>query len=254
MTLTDDFTLKCMKGSPVFLGDICAIYPRKLGDIIDIGYSTFLKYINLFNMEKPSSQEVKDNELGALLNKLDDFQYFLFMVNIDSESNQLAKNAFYFFTHEQVIFSLEQEEIIIGPPQEKHLMVAEDFYNFRKILRRMYFLDISKDDIVIEEDDDPRVRAIKKKLLERKKKLKKAKTKDNDSNVEFSDLIGSLTLNNCGLNMENIWNVTYYAFHDQLKRMGWRDQFNINNQMALAGAKVDKEKLKHWIKSISSEN
>ena len=254
MTLTDDFTLKCMKGSPVFLDDICAIYPRKLGDIVDIGYSTFLKYINLFNMEKPSSQEVKDNELGTLLNKLDDFQYFLFMVNIDSESNQLAKNAFHFFTHEQVIFSLEQEEIIIGPPQEKHLMIAEDFYTFRKILRRMYFLDVSKDDIVIEEDDDPRVRAIKKKLLERKKKLKKAKTKDNDSNVEFSDLIGSLTLNNCGLNMENIWNITYYAFHDQLKRMGWRDQFNINNQMALAGAKVDKEKLKHWIKSISSEN
>lgn len=254
MTLTDDFTLKCMKGSPVFLDDICAIYPRKLGDIVDIGYSTFLKYINLFNMEKPSLQEVKDNELSALLNKLDDFQYFLFMVNIDSESNQLAKNAFNFFTHEQVIFSLEQEEIIIGPPQERHLMVAEDFYNFRKILRRMYFLDVSKDDIVIEEDDDPRVRAIKKKLLERKKKLKKAKTKDNDSNVEFSDLIGSLTLNNCGLNMENIWNITYYAFHDQLKRMGWRDQFNINNQMALAGAKVDKEKLKHWIKSISSEN
>lgn len=254
MTLTDDFTLKCMKGSPVFLDDICAIYPRKLGDIVDIGYSTFLKYINLFNMEKPSLQEVKDNELSALLNKLDDFQYFLFMVNIDSESNQLAKNAFHFFTHEQVIFSLEQEEIIIGPPQERHLMVAEDFYNFRKILRRMYFLDVSKDDIVIEEDDDPRVRAIKKKLLERKKKLKKTKTKDNDSNVEFSDLIGSLTLNNCGLNMENIWNITYYAFHDQLKRMGWRDQFNINNQMALAGAKVDKEKLKHWIKSISSEN
>lgn len=254
MTLTDDFTLKCMKGSPVFLDDICAIYPRKLGDIVDIGYSTFLKYINLFNMEKPSLQEVKDNELSALLNKLDDFQYFLFMVNIDSESNQLAKNAFHFFTHEQVIFSLEQEEIIIGPPQERHLMVAEDFYNFRKILRRMYFLDVSKDDIVIEEDDDPRVRAIKKKLLERKKKLKKTKTKDNDSNVEFSDLIGSLTLNNCGLNMENIWNITYYAFHDQLKRMGWRDQFNINNQMALAGAKVDKEKMKHWIKSISSEN
>ena len=254
MTLTDDFTLKCMKGSPVFLDDICAIYPRKLGDIVDIGYSTFLKYINLFNMEKPSLQEVKDNELSALLNKLDDFQYFLFMVNIDSESNQLAKNAFHFFTHEQVIFSLEQEEIIIGPPQERHLMVAEDFYNFRRILRRMYFLDVSKDDIVIEEDDDPRVRAIKKKLLERRKKLKKAKTKDNDSNVEFSDLIGSLTLNNCGLNMENIWNITYYAFHDQLKRMGWRDQFNINNQMALAGAKVDKEKMKHWIKSISSEN
>ena len=35
--------------------------------------------------------------------------------------------------------------------------------------------------------------------------------------------------------MSNIWDITYYAFHDQLKRMGWRDQFNINNQAAMAG-------------------
>ena len=133
-------------------------------------------------------------------------------------------------------------------------MLAEDFYDFRKILRRMYFLDVSKDDIIIEEDDDPRVRAIKKKLLERKKKLKKVKSKNDDSNIEFSDLIGSLTLDNCGLNMENVWNITYYAFHDQLKRMEWREQFNINNRAALAGAKIDKEQLKHWIRSIKSDN
>ena len=254
MTLTDDFTLKCMKGSPVFLKDICAVFPRTVGDIVDVGYSTFLKYINLFSMEKPEPKALEDSELAKALSELDDFIYFLFIASIDAEANQLAKNAFQFFTHEQAIFSLEQKQIIIGPPQEKHLMLAEDFYDFRKILRRMYFLDVSKDDIVIEENDDPRVRAIKKKLLERKKKLKKVKSKNGDSNIEFSDLIGSLTLNNCGLNMENIWNITYYAFHDQLKRMGWRDQFNINNQMALAGAKVDKEKMKHWIKSISSEN
>ena len=51
MTLTDDFTLKCMKGSPVFLKDICAVFPRTIGDIVDVGYSTFLKYINLFSVE-----------------------------------------------------------------------------------------------------------------------------------------------------------------------------------------------------------
>ena len=36
MTLTDDFTLKCMKGSPVFLKDICAVFPRTVGDIVDV--------------------------------------------------------------------------------------------------------------------------------------------------------------------------------------------------------------------------
>jgi len=41
--------------------------------------------------------------------------------------------------------------------------------------------------------------------------------------MKLSDLIGSMTINDCGLNISNVWNITYYAFHDQLKRMGWRD-------------------------------
>jgi hypothetical protein len=41
--------------------------------------------------------------------------------------------------------------------------------------------------------------------------------------MKLSDLIGSITINDCGLNIINIWDITYYAFHDQLKRMGWRD-------------------------------
>ena len=44
--------------------------------------------------------------------------------------------------------------------------------------------------------------------------------------------------------------ITYYAFYDQLKRMGWRDQFNINNQAALAGAKLKKSQLKHGMRSM----
>ena len=54
--------------------------------------------------------------------------------------------------------------------------------------------------------------------------------------------------------MNNIWDITYYAFHDQLKRMGWRDQFIINNQAALAGAKLKKDQLKHWMRSIASSD
>jgi hypothetical protein len=59
-----------------------------------------------------------------------------------------------------------------------------------------------------------------------REKVRKAKAKkaaQEKSDMKFSDLIGSMTINDCGLNMVNIWDITYYAFHDQLKRMGWRD-------------------------------
>jgi len=64
------------------------------------------------------------------------------------------------------------------------------------------------------------------KMRENREKVRRAKAKQNSkdgSDLKMSDLIGSMTLNNCGLNMINIWDITYYAFHDQLKRMGWRD-------------------------------
>jgi len=41
MNLTDNEILKFQRGTPIFLEDICAIYPAKLGEIIDIGYDEF---------------------------------------------------------------------------------------------------------------------------------------------------------------------------------------------------------------------
>ena len=54
--------------------------------------------------------------------------------------------------------------------------------------------------------------------------------------------------------MSNVWDITYYSFRDQLKRMGWHEKFDINNRAALAGAKLKKSQLKHWIKGISNDD
>ncbi len=100
------------------------------------------------------------------------------------------------------------------------------------------------------------MKAFKMKMRENREKVRRAKAKQaarEKSDLKMSDLIGSITINNCGLNMVNIWDITYYAFHDQLKRMGWRDQFDINNRAALAGAKIKKKDLKHWMRSIAND-
>ena len=83
---------------------------------------------------------------------------------------------------------------------------------------------------------------------EAKKKIKK---RDGESELELSDLIASLTIGSNTYNMSNVWDLTYYAFQDQLKRMSWREEFDINTRASLAGAKIDKNKLSHWIKTMS---
>ena len=180
------------------------------------------------------------------------------MTNMDKEINQKAKEAFRFFTHESVTFSLDPAQIVVGPLQEKHLLTEEKFYDLRRILKRMYWVEQQEgEEIIIYDDDLPNVKALKMQMKRNREKVAKAKAKKKQqegSDLKMSDLIASVTVGNCDLNIENIWNITYYAFHDQLKRMGWRDQFNINNRAALAGAKIQKSQLKYWIKSIASDD
>ena len=255
MNLTDDEILKFQCGAPVFLDDICAIYPVTLREIVEEGYNNFQKYLGLLTASKPSAKN-EDKELEKMLADLSDFEYLLLMISIDKEVNETARNALRFFTHEiEISFSLDPAQIVLGPIQEKHLLTEDKFYDFQRILKRMYFIEVEGEEIIINKDDPPNVKALKEKMRKNREKLAKAKAKkasQEHSDLKLSDLIGSMAINHCNLSMDNIWNITYYAFHDQLKRMGWRDQFNINNQAALAGAKLKKSQLKHWMRSIAN--
>ena len=256
MNLTDSDVLKFQRGTPILLEDICAIYPVTLGEIVDLGYDTFLQYLSLLTTVKP--ENIKGNpELNEIIKDLTDFQYILMTVALDPQANQMFKDAFKFFCKENVLFSLDPAQIIVGPVEEKHILNEDNFYDFQRILRRMYFLETEGEEIIINETDDIITRNLKKKMRENREKVRRAKAKKNEkdkSDLNFSDLIGSVTINNCGLNMTNIWDITYYAFNDQLKRMGWRDQFNINTQAAMAGAKMKKSQLKHWMRSIANSD
>ena len=53
MNLPDEFTLKCLCGSPIFLDDNCAIYPATLKEIVSLGYDTFWQYLQVLIAEKP---------------------------------------------------------------------------------------------------------------------------------------------------------------------------------------------------------
>ena len=254
MNLTDNEVLKFLRGGPVFLEDICAVYSVTLGEIVDIGYDKFQQYLGILTATKPTDMKGED-ELVQLMNSISDFQYLLLMVSMDAQVNSLVKSAFHFFTHSSATFSLDPPQILLGPVEEQHVLDEKHFYDLQRILKRMYFIEVEGEEIIIYDDDDPATKRLKMQMRANREKVRKAKAKkaaQENSDMKMSDLIGSMALNDCGLNIQNIWDITYYAFHDQLKRMGWRDQFNINQKAALAGAKINKSQLKHWMRSIAS--
>jgi hypothetical protein len=63
MNLTDEATLKFMKGTPYLFEDICAVFPATLGQIVDEGYDEFEKYLSVITTMKPSVAYDADEEL-----------------------------------------------------------------------------------------------------------------------------------------------------------------------------------------------
>ena len=68
----------------------------------------------------------------------------------------------------------------------------------------MYFIEQEGEEIIIYDDDDPVTKKLKMQMRANREKVRKAKAKK--AAQEKSDMKI--------LNIHNIWDITYYAFHD----------------------------------------
>ena len=115
---------------------------------------------------------------------------------------------------------------------------------------------MSESDIILRDDDSEATRRLKLQMMRNRELVAKAKARQNRqeaSDIQFTDLVGSVALGVSGLNGVVIWDMTYYMFQDQLKRMGWKEQYQLNQRAALAGAKLKKDQLQYWIRTIASD-
>ena len=172
MNLTDNETLKFLKGSPVFIGDICAVYPATLGEIVDIGYDNFQQYLGILTMTKPMDAK-GDSEYEDLLNQITDFQYLLLMASMDLNVNTTLKSALRFFTHMEATITMEPPMIIMGPIEEKRFLDDTNFKDLQHLINRMYFIEQEGDEIIINDDDDPATKRIKMQMKANREKRRR---------------------------------------------------------------------------------
>ena len=242
-----------MCGLPVVYSDVCVVKSPFLKDIAAEGLTKFYQYLSFMTIKKPA---MENEEIQKLLSPLSDFEYLILLSQMEPENHKLISAAFQFFTGEKPIFLTSPTRIVLGDAAEKRMLDKNNFQGFSDLIALACAMrDPKEGTIEFLATDTPRVRALKEKLLkgrkDREESKKKAKKKEGEGEIELSDLIGSLAIGSNAYNMSNVWDLTYYAFQDQLKRMSWREEFDINTRASLAGAKLDKSKLSHWIKSMT---
>lgn len=199
---------------------------------------------------------MENEEIQKLLSPLSDFEYLVLLAQMEPENHKIISAAFQFFTDDKPIFLTQPTRVVLGDAAEKRVLTKDNFIGFSELVSLACAMrDPKEDTIEFLDSDTPRVRALKEKMLkgrrDREEAKKKAKRQSGEKELELSDLIASLAIGSNTYNMSNVWDLTYYAFQDQLKRMSWREEFDINTRASLAGAKLDKNKLSHWIKSMT---
>lgn len=236
-------------GIPTQIDNICKVYPVTLREIAQIGVKNFYSYLNLFTLEKEDIDEFLRQQ--GIEEDITPFQFTLINASSDEQYLQNLQEAFKFFLHEDKITVLaDNEAIVLGELTENRLLMEGNFNVICNVISKQNVTQRVSDEEKMNNPSDARAAQIIKKLKEGRRIREK---KNSNSNLSFVDLVASLAAKGNGLNALNVWDLTYYAFNDQFKRMQMIEEYESARQSILAGADPKKVKLEYWMRPIEKE-
>lgn len=236
-------------GIPIEISDTCTIYFPTLREIANIGAKNFYSYLNLLTLDKEDVDEFFSQQ-GLENNEISPFQFTLMNAHNDSMYLNNLKRAFDFFLHEKEIYILvENEAIVLGDLKENRIINSEKFDAICSVLRASHNVGQRTNEQKMDNPSNAKAAEIIKKI----KEGRKLKEKTKNSELSFLDLVASLAAKGNGINPFNVWDLTYYAFNDQFKRMQAIEDYEQAIRSIQAGADPKKIKVEHWIKSIQDK-
>ena len=258
-----DLEHKLLRGSVLYLDDI-PTYKITLGEMADAGFLKLQNVISILCMDDDKAIELLN---GAIENPS---TFMLIMLNILQEQNQVNKEKsddtsdfmsaliLFYMTllfRKKVVFHQDYGFIIGDENDEIRILNHLNYDKFRKIIKeRNCLIDLDG----IDECDNPNSEMARKLLEKRRKlreKLKKSKQiGDDEESLTMADLI-SIFAQAEHMSLQAVYdNYDIYQFNNQFNRLKIMDDFHVNIQALLAGAKSEDVKLQHWLSRIKKQN
>lgn len=243
-----DIRLKLLAGDSFYIDGIGEIKPLTLNEIKNIGYTNYMRYLNLFtvNVEDFFNKE----------NIPDNIKINIFDLIINSGNQELINefiNALKIFIREEKIYlHIESNLIFLGEIYDEinknKIITRNNFEELIKIIKlQNYLVNIDKDKY---NPKNEKAKKIIEKLKKAKQAINKSKKNDDNENIDFADIVSAVSTKSNHINKKNIWNLTMYQLIDEYNRLNMIDQYDINIRSLLAGADSKKIKIKHWMSKI----
>ena len=260
-----DLEHKLLKGSVLYLGDI-PTYKITLGEMADNGFSTMQSVISTLTMDDTKTSELFNSYIEnpstfifLYYSILQEYKYIEEGLIKEKDTNNLLcltiPKFLSLFFKRPVKFN-EKYGFIIGEDQDDvYILNDKNYDEFRTILKeRNCLIDLDG----ISEEENP-ANEMTRKLLEKQKmlreKVKKAKqSQHDDDGLTMADLI-SIFAEAEHMPLQYVYdNYDVYQFNNQFNRLKIMDDFHVNIQALLAGAKSEDIKLQHWLSKIKKQD
>lgn len=256
--ILEDLEHRLLSGGVIYI-DGCPTYKVTLEDMANHGFARMQNIIALMASN--------DEYASGFLSNIDDVvsTYCVLMVGILQELQQLSsgnikeatllnsvldllslffRNKAYFDKNMGFVVKDDLDNIVF-------VLTEENYSQFRSILRcRNCFDDLSG-----EIDENP-ANEMAAKLLAKKRmlseKIRKAKKSQGEDAISMADLI-SIFAEAKSMSLQDVYrNYDIYQFNNQFNRLKIMDDFRVNIQALLAGAKPEEVKLQHWLSKIKT--
>lgn len=226
------------------------IYPPLIKDVVgNIEFSQYRQMLTI-SQEDIEDELVKDNQEQSEIPT--PFEFLLANSYHDKEFERIAKNAFYFFIHQEVTFIYEQKKILIGDLEEELSRVKdlselvfleeEEFFDFQNSIRE----SIGEKSIEPPNPDEhPKIKRMKALARYRDRiKMKSGK------GLNLETLLSSICCMGIGITPLNIGEMSYVAANILIMRYQEKEKYEIDIRSIQAGAEAKKIKPKYWIRNL----
>lgn len=236
-----DLELQLFDDEAIYIDNV-PIYPIPIYRIARIGYTRFNSEVRMVC--------ITEDDIANLLGKESEpIGAFPFLIG-----NAVSNPQFM----ELVLFWLSEITRTVVTFDSQRLCFSGDGFavtneNFAKIQEVIRLRNCLKN--INEEEDNPDNETARRLLQRRKEeraKRKRAKLNEEGSDITLGDLV-SILASGFHLPIKTIMEYDLFQFNDQFNRLKIMDDYNVNIQALLHGAKRDDVNLTHWITKIKCE-
>lgn len=239
-----DLKLKLFTGRAINAKGYGDIAPLTVREIVDIGYSEYMKCLNIMTLVTKDFLENPPEEIHVLE---------LLMIYGGQEIESAFEQAMALFLHGEVVLDKEDCRVFIKVSDEEILIVnKENYREIQEVIKWQNYIN-SFDEKKLDNFDpaDEETRKLKEQMdavARRRDELKKKQNQDSDGDdekdIDFYDILSAISSKSYGINELNVPDLTVYQVYRKFKRMEIIDQYDISIKSILAGAKD--VKLTHW--------